>query len=156
MKILMSKVGGNLVPVDDEAREALRPIAKGEEVMVDVTRPRNLRFHKKFFSMMNFAFDHWQPDLPWAHGADLDSLKNRDRFRSDIMIMAGYSDTVVDIHGNCSPVAKSISFAKMNEAEFERVYRAVLSVIWNKLFRGTKYKSQEDLERVLAQLSSYE
>lgn len=48
MKCLMIRGGNTLVPSDDVARELISKIKPGDGVWVDIKRPRNLMFHKKF------------------------------------------------------------------------------------------------------------
>lgn len=150
----MKSANGALVPVDDDGRNLLARIPAGSELWADVTRARNLRFHRKFMAMLRFGFEHWEPRVEGY--PDVILSKNFEHFRSQVMIMAGFFDHVVDLKGNLCMVARSVSFAKMTEDEFENVYRGCLEVLWKNIFCGGRYKSREELESVLSQLIQYD
>jgi len=155
MKVEMIKSPtGALVPADDEARELLAGIAPGASVFVEMTRPRNAKFHRKFMAMLRFGFDHWSPVIDGVRLPD--SAKNFEHFRGSVLRLAGFFDTVADLHGGLVIRPKSISFASMDEVEFERVYRKCLSVLWHNIFVGGKYKSEEELRTVLDRLLQFE
>lgn len=39
----------------------LMDLEPGEFAVIEFVIPRNAKFHRKFFSMLNFAFDSWEP-----------------------------------------------------------------------------------------------
>ena len=55
--------------------------------------------------------------------------KNPERFRKDVIILAGYFDATYRLDGDVRIEAKSISFASMSEDEFEKLYSATIDVI---------------------------
>ena len=55
--------------------------------------------------------------------------KNFDRFRKDIIVLAGYYDATYRLNGDTRIEAKSISFGSMSEDEFEKLYSACVDVI---------------------------
>lgn len=79
--------------------------------------------------------------------------KNFERFRKDILIMAGFYDQTFDLRGNMKLEAHSISFSSMDDAEFERVYSAVATVIIEHVLTG--YSGREELDRVVEQMTGY-
>ncbi len=154
MKCLFTKIqGGLLVPADDNAQKLVESIKLGACLSVEATRTRNYRFHKKFFSLLNLAFDVWSPEGKEHKGEPIQ--KNFDRFREDILIMAGHYDAVFSIDGYVRFTAKSISFARMDEDEFSKVYQAVLNVVWEKILRQANYKSPEEVEEIVNKLLAY-
>jgi len=112
-----------LTVASDADMELLSKIKAGEPVRMTFTRPRNYLFHRKFFSLITFAFDYWTP--PENHVA----APNLDRFRKDITILAGYYERSVRLDGSTRVEAKSISFASMGEDEFEKLYSSCIDVI---------------------------
>jgi hypothetical protein len=123
MDIYLTKVNGALYPADEQAQESLKTIKQGEPVKVKLTRPRNYLFHKKYFALLNLAFDYWEP--PENHVAE----KNFDRFRKDIIILAGYYESYVRLDGSTRIEPRSIAFGKMSEEEFADLYNKTIDVI---------------------------
>ena len=113
-----------LVPLYDDDYEQKRRLKLGDTVRVHVTRPRNLKFHRKFFEMINTAWEY-QSEVTRAFFHD-----SIDGFRATLTIAAGFYDTVYNVtRGEWIQIPRSISFDKMDETEFSQVYNAVLNVI---------------------------
>ena len=108
--------------------ELLTKIKAGEVVKLKLTRPRNYLFHKKFFAMLNFAYDYWDPKVSFNKW-DIEPAKNFDRFRKDVIVLAGFFDYTYRLNGDTRFEAKSISFGSMSEDEFEKLYSACVDVI---------------------------
>ncbi|MBF8018651.1 DUF1367 family protein, partial [Klebsiella pneumoniae] len=51
-------------------------------------------------------------------------------------------------------VAKSISFASMDDSQFNGVYKSVLNVLWNYILRR-KFHSPAEAENAASQLLSF-
>jgi len=60
MEIYVKKQFGKLVPIYNSDAEALKDckLKDGEVYRVDITKPRNYEFHKKYFSLLNLCFDN--------------------------------------------------------------------------------------------------
>lgn len=156
MKAMFQKVKGNLLaPVDPAAEKLVESVKLGEGVNVEATKARNLKFHRKFFKLIDLAFDVWEPAGEREHrGAALS--KNIETFRKDILILAGHYTASYGIDGNVRLEAKSISFAKCDEYEFNDVYAAVLRVVWEKILRHAHFASEQEVELVVNQLLAFE
>ena len=88
----------------------------GKEVSARVYIPRNLKFHKKFFAMLKTSLDM----------ADVEM--NDEQWRTWVTVGAGWCD--YQKHGDKAvAVPRSISFAAMDESEFERLYNDCLNFI---------------------------
>ena len=61
MKLNFIKANGGLAAADAATEEALRKIKTGSVVECDIVKKRNPRFHRKFFALLNFAYDQWEP-----------------------------------------------------------------------------------------------
>lgn len=61
MELSFIKMSGALVPFDDYTDEYISKKTEGSIVTGKFSQPRNYEFHKKFFSMIDFAFDYWEP-----------------------------------------------------------------------------------------------
>ncbi len=123
MDIFLTKINGALYPASEDDHEKLKKIKTGEPVRVTLKRVRNYKFHRKYFALLNLAFDYWEP--PENHVGE----KNFDRFRKDCIILAGFYERYVRLDGSTRVEAKSISFAKMSEDEFEDLYNKTIDVI---------------------------
>lgn len=81
-------------------------------------------------------------------------LKHFESFREWATIQAGFYDEYTMPDGSRRKIAKSISFASMDDAEFNGVYQSVLNVLWNYILRR-KFRSANDAENAAAQLMSF-
>lgn len=155
MDCVFQRVRGNmLVPVDPNAEKLVSSVKVGDGIAVQARKKRSLGFHKKFFSLLQLAFDVWEPtgQKVWK-GVPI--RKDFERFREDITILAGHYDVAYGLNGDVRLTAKSISFANCEEHEFEAVYQAVLDVVWDKILREANFRSKAEVERVVNQLMGY-
>lgn len=118
-EIYMIRTTSGLVPADPAEWEKLAGdrIGLGSECKCSITVPRNIRFHRKFFAMINEAFDMQ------------DQYRNRDHWRDVVLIAAGHCDTFITHDGKVNYKPKSISFAKCDETEFNRIYNQTIQAI---------------------------
>ena len=113
---------GILVPADEQSAKFVGKLIKNDVVTSDFVKPRNYRFHRKWFALVKFAYEHWQPShLQDAKWKDVIPEKSFDRFRKDLIIMTGRYDAVYRVDGSVRIEAKSISFASMDEEEFQKL-----------------------------------
>ncbi|KJV08018.1 DUF1367 family protein [Methylocucumis oryzae] len=140
---------GYLMPDDESSIEVIEKIKAGSVVKAEITQPRNWKFHKKFFALVNVAFEAW--DMPGVEYKGMQVNKNRDRFRKDLIILAGYGHPVVNLRGEVRYEAKSISFGSMDELEFEELYSRVVDVVLAKvLMHYSRSDLDEQVNRVLS------
>lgn len=127
-----------LVPLDDIDWEQKKQLKLGSDVKVRITMPRNLRFHRKFFALLNIAFEN----LPKKIQAEknIDSVK---KMLSLIKIHLGYYN-VVSVGGRNVLDLHSISFAEMDEAAFRQFYDSAVNDILMHFLQGT---DKDDLLR---------
>lgn len=120
MDIHLVKVDGGFRPCSGEDYDKMRRFKAGEVVRATVVKPRNWRFHRKFFAMLRCAWDCLTEQ-------QRQNLHSEDGFRQYLLIASGFTDVTYDIRGRqYAERAKSISFAKMDETEFDTVYNRVL------------------------------
>lgn len=118
MKIhLIKKIGGGLYPAFDSDYEKAKKLKLGEVLQCNVTKPRNYEFHKKYFALLNMLYDNQE------------IYKDIEDLRRDLTIESGHYKLYYDMHGEEKKVAKSISFASMNEFEFRDFYDANINTI---------------------------
>ena len=154
MRCLMTKTHQqSLIPFDDAARESVEKLKPGAGVFVEIKKSRNVKFHRKFFTLLKLAYDIWEPEEKTYKGQPI--AKSFDRFRKDITILAGHYNAVFCINGEVRLEAKSIAFDQCEEEEFEKVFKGVLDVVWNKILREANYRTPEDVENTVNQLLAY-
>lgn len=125
----------------------------GEIIDFEAIFPRNGKFHRKFFGLLNFAFSAWEPARQNKSYKGVPVTKNFERFRKDVLIQAGYYTQTFDLDGHMELEAQSISFANMDDVQFEAVYSAVADVILGKVL--TSYAGRDELDDVMAKVVGF-
>jgi|TARA_R110000772_G_scaffold173738_1_gene285685 hypothetical protein len=121
------KTPSGLAPQDEQAREWFDKLSVGRFVDVKVSLPRNGGFHRKFFAMLNVAYaSHEWPEIETKFGLARTSF---DMFRKYVIVKAGHYEAELTPHGEVRVVPKSLSWAKLEQPEFEKLYSDVLDVI---------------------------
>jgi len=140
----------SFIPASEDDAELLSKVKVGETVRLTLVRPRNIKFHKKFFALINLAFDYWEPPKhgegsAWSEKMPIE--RNVERFRKDVTILAGYYDATYRLNGDVRLEAKSISFGSMSEDDFEKLYSKVIDVIINRVCtQYTEYQLRKQVE----------
>lgn len=123
MEIHLVRTSLGLQAYSDEDYELLKKVKVGTIVKAKIVQPRNVKFHRKFFALINAAWD-------CLTEAQRTNLRSKDTFREQLLITSGFSEPLFDINGQqFLERAKSISFAKMDEPSFNEVYNRVLDTI---------------------------
>jgi hypothetical protein len=149
MDIILTKGPFGLFPADDTEAEKLAKLKKGVFVKCKVSTMRNPHFHRKYFALLNFAFDQWEPENKDQQRWNLTPQKNFDQFRKDMAILAGFYDYVCRVKGESTIAAKSISFGSMSQEDFEKLYSKTVDIILERFLNN--YTAQE-LDRVVNEL----
>lgn len=149
MKVSMTKAaGGVLIPAGDMDSDAMSKIKTGEQVEVEIKMPRNPKFHRKGFALLNFIYHYW-----CANKAGVEFLDDRaqfDVFRKQLTILAGYRREVVNLRNlQISYEAESISFASMDDEQFSGWYSSIVNASIKHIFSGC------DDENTINQLWSF-
>ena len=135
MKLLVVKTTFGLKPAYDSDLENFKKIPLNEIFEIEYKKRRNVRFHRKFFSLINLYY------------SNQDNYTNVDDLRHDLLIVSGfYEDKTNYLTGEITRVSKSLKFSSMDEIEFNQVYEAVKNTI-SKLLSV----SNEELEREVEQ-----
>lgn len=143
-EIYIQKADGALWAVDADSQEFFAGMKLGVPYKCKITLPRNYKFLRKFFALVNFAYDHWDIDEIETEAGPV--AKQKEFFRKQLIIKAGYFDQVFRLDGSFTLEAKSISFASMSEEEFGKLYQATSQAILSEVL--TNY-TQDDLDRVV-------
>lgn len=151
MEVLLTKTPqGYMIPLSESEADKCKRFKVGATVRAEVSAMRNHKFHRKFFAMLDVGFDAFDP--PESEHRGLPVQKNRERFRKDCIIAAGFYDAVANLNGEVRAEAHSISFASMDDAEFERVYSAVADVLLQRVLRNY---TRADLDEVVEKMMGF-
>ncbi|WP_336222794.1 DUF1367 family protein [Enterobacter bugandensis] len=80
--------------------------------------------------------------------------KSFDAYRSWVIVEAGHFDTIQLPDGTLKKHPRSISFANMDELEFQQLYKAALDVLWRWVL-SRSFRSRDEAENVAAQLLGF-
>jgi len=123
MKVYV-RVGNNaLHPVGDVAEEFFAKLKWGMDMLVTISRPRNLAHHRKFFTMVHKVFQN--QEVYRSEDDLLDALK----------IAIGHVKRII-VKGVEHVIPKSISFAKMDQDEFDDFYKRAVDFVRTDVIPG--------------------
>lgn len=131
-----------LLPVGDDSYDEKKRLKLGQTYIAEIRVPRNIKFHKKYFSLINLAWEY----LPEKTSK---GFRTKENFRKYVEVAAGWCDPFF------SPglkqwveIPKSISFASMDDTQFTELYDRVKGVIFTLI---GKYVTEEEFDRYLSQ-----
>ena len=134
MKFFAQISNGKLIPEYNSDYENMAKLRPGVSYSVEIKQPRNVQFHRKFFSLLSLAFDNQE------------TFNNIEEMRSWLIMKAGYYKRVATPTGEMFQ-PESISFSSMDDIKFNEVYSRVLDVICGWL--------DTDQETIAEQLVNY-
>lgn len=134
MKLYLQKTISGLKPLYDSDLDLYKKIPFDVPFEFEVRIGRNIKFHKKFFAMLNLSFQNQE------------EFKSFEIFRQAVIIGAGFYEQIQRMHGEIMIIPKSISFAKMDEDEFQLLYSSVLDTIIE-YFNFPKKEIEEEIAK---------
>ena len=151
------RVGQVLKPADEEGQEWLAKLKHGQPVLMQARVPRNGAFHRKWFALINMAYDYWSDSVKTIEYRGEPVLPDRERFRKDVTILAGFYTPVVNLKGELRIEAESLKWATMTEERFEELYNATITVLLKRVFNGRVCPqwSEEQLREVAEQVLEF-
>lgn len=124
-----------LIATDKESWDALSKLPDDVTLTVETKRARNPDHHRKFFALLQIAFENQQTDFPTLE-AMLDAIK----------IEMGHAELRKKLSGETYWAPKSISFHSMGQDRFAEFYNQALDLICLHIIPGM---SREALENEL-------
>lgn len=113
--MLMRAPHGYLIPVDQPSLAVVNGWPVGQGIRATVRRARNIRFHRKLFSLLQVIAEY------------SDVYDNTDKALVAVKLASGHVDWMPDpVKGGLVPVPKTISFAGMDEDSFGIFYSRVI------------------------------
>jgi hypothetical protein len=120
-EVLLIREGNRLAAADSLSAEILMRIKERETVTASIRRPRNPRHHAKLFSLLNVVFENQT------------TYATIEQLLGALKLAVGLFDTGLTVDRVPYVVPRSISFASMNQNEFETTYEKMLEVILTKI-----------------------
>ncbi len=153
MEILLIKtMSGALVPANEEEAGKLKRFKVGATVKGSYSEMRNGKFFNKWWTLAQLGYEFWTEtaEMPEHKGHRVEP--NFDKFRKDLTILAGYWHPVATITGETRAEADSISWAKMNEETFEKLYSATITALLKHIYDSsmTEEKLRQWADSVMA------
>lgn len=120
-----------LVPLYDSDQDLKQRLRVGSTVRCRVSLPRNYEFHKKFFALLRLTFDNLPLPLVerWNIRNEQDMLR---RFKRDL----GYFTSNRNEYGELEIEYLSISFAAMDQKDFEDFYNECIDLVLHRYITG--------------------
>lgn len=140
MKLLVVSTPRGLVPLGDDDYEEKKKLKLGQTYSVEVKVARNVDFHRKYFALISYAWE-------FLNEQETERFRTKENFRKYVEVAAGHCDVI--FHPRLQEyveIPKSISFGKMDNAEFSDLYRRVKDVIFSII--GNRV-TQDQFERLL-------
>lgn len=145
MELVFTKTFQGLIPADPQTETWYAKLKPGEGVHGNFRKYRNLGHHRKYFALLNVAFDNWNPgEIDSKYGTP---EKNFDRFRADVTILAGFYETTIRLDGSVRVEPKSISFASMGQEEFENLYNRTIDVLLKYIYGSNM--NREEIDKIV-------
>ena len=116
-KVYLYRSGFAFFPAYSSDSDLMSKFREGEVIEVDVKKARNYQQHKRFFALLNVGF---------AAQTSFDSF---DWWREFITMKSGNFESCQSPNGEWMYRAKSIRFDKMDNIEFEKLYKDVSQTI---------------------------
>ena len=152
-ELMLIKRHGTLQPMTDDDAQIIAGMQSGEVFRMRYQKPRNYKYLQKYFVLVNdVLFELWNPPAVSHNGTE--AVKNRERFRKDLLIATGHYEVVVNIKNECRAEAKSISFAGLDEAGFDKIYRLTISYALQKIIND-KTHSYETIDNWVNQIIDF-
>lgn len=123
MDLFLINTAQGLKPLYDDDFEEKKKLRIGQTYKAKVTVPRNLQFHRKYWSMITCAWDLLTEKQREFFGS-------KESFRKTLQVAAGHCERVFHLRlREWVEVPRSIAFDKMSGDEFEELYRGVREVL---------------------------
>lgn len=136
---LIKTSNGTLLPFQDSDYQIANKLKVGEETCFTLKRIRVPGFHRKYFALINLAFENQ------AHYSDVYV------FRKVMEMRAGYYTPIKTERGHDLAIPKSIAYSEINQDEFTELYEKVYLEV-EKLLELVK---EEDKEMFQSELSRF-
>jgi hypothetical protein len=124
MELYLLNTAGGLKPLYDADYDEKKKLKIGETYKATLKVPRNLAFHRKYFALINCAWEYLTEEQQ-------EPFANSEQFRKYLEVAAGHYDQWFSPdYGITLRIPKSIAFDKMSGDEFGELYRRIKDVLF--------------------------
>ncbi len=152
---MQKTLSGQLTPLNEEEAEELKKLKFGHVLEVTIVRKRNPMFHRKVMALFQTCFQIWREMAPRVEYHGQPVQPSFDRMRRDMVVLAGFYEPVFGLKGELRLEPKSISFANMEEDEFEALFSGLIDVALNKILAGSGGFDEKTLREHIDKLLSF-
>ena len=124
MELFLINTPTGLKPVYPSDYDEKKKLKIGETYRAKIVVPRNYKFHKKFFALLNMALEN------------TDKYDTLDSLLIEVKLKLGHYKLHVTTKGKPQYIPKSISFAKMDQVEFEKFYDRTVDIVLKHFLEG--------------------
>lgn len=155
--LMFIKGAAGLIPGDTQTQDWFTKKKLGATIQANATEMRNGAFFRKWWSLVNLAYDHWKDDAATVEYKGERVQPNFERFRKDVTISAGFFEPVVNLKGELRLEPKSLKWSQMDETEFTKLYDATIQVLLQRVFNGQvcRTMSEHELRSIAEQITEY-
>jgi hypothetical protein len=118
-KIFITKTSNGLLPADEVSEKVYLKWKNGASYSLEYNKARNPKFHRMVFAVAQKVCDNAPEDSYW-NGKDAYHLIKA------VELKIGFVDELVDFDGEVHMIPKSIAFENMEEADFKKLFDALL------------------------------
>lgn len=126
--------GAVLVPSDFAAEEFLSEIGDGREVILTIRKARSPQHHRWFFALLHKVV------------SNTDDWSNEDELLDALKLATGHTERRMTIDGKVYLAPRSISFAAMGQAAFNRFYKRCCYVLATKILKCSPEELMGEVE----------
>lgn len=154
MEVLMTRApSGALIPINDEEAEKMSRFKTGDTIRGEFVVMRNGKFHKKAFSLLQLCYEKFRDNVAPAEYKGQAATPCFETWREQFVILAGHYDVTFDIKGKVRLKAKSLSFAKCTQDEFETIYSSLIDAALKHVYGDAM--SESELRSLVDRILSY-
>ncbi|WP_341893789.1 hypothetical protein [Ferrovibrio terrae] len=130
VSLICSKHLSGLRPVDQAGLDAIARLGMGEMVMVEIKRPRNIKHHRLYWALVGLVWEN----------LDHERYPTPDSLHAAFKVCLGIRTEITMPGGTIAYIPGSISFEKMDQAEFSAFYDRVCDLIAKHFLPGVTNK----------------
>lgn len=127
--------------------EQLKAVPTDRPVKVKVTVPRNPKFHRKYFALLSVVYDYMGDALREEMGVwSIEQMRQRMKIELGLYTLWIVGKNAPLPEGTPVYIPDSIAFDSMDEADFEKLFKATVTLALGKYLRA---QTEESLMRLV-------
>ena len=155
--VMIRRPDGSFLPYGEGEMAKAARFKVGRLATMTAVLMRSYPYHKRWFALAQFAYSVWTETVEPIQYQGIEVEPSFERFREDLTILAGHYTATYAINGQLRLRAKSISFATMDQAEFEAFYSATINAVMRTILsKGAKVWTEAELRAHIDQLMSFD